>query len=147
MSDAKPRILGLDIGDARIGVAISDPLYLTAAGIAAVHRKNMAKDLEAIKKLADEREAAEIVIGLPLNMDGTAGAQAEKVQSFGRKLERKTGLPINYQDERLTTFGAINDLVENGIKTGQNRDLVDIQSAAIILQRYLDKKENRAPSV
>ncbi|MBC8000239.1 MAG: Holliday junction resolvase RuvX [Leptolyngbya sp.] len=147
MSDAKPRILGLDIGDARIGVAISDPLHLTAAGIVAVHRVNMAKDLEAIRKIAEENEAVEIVIGFPFNMDGSAGSQAEKVKSFGRKLERKTRLTITYQDERLTTFGAINDLVEVGIKTGQNRDLVDIQSAAIILQRYLDKKEERPPSV
>ncbi len=147
MSDPKPRILGLDIGDARIGVAISDPLHLTAAGIVAVHRVNMAKDLEAIRKIAEENEAVEIVIGFPFNMDGSAGSQAEKVKSFGRKLERKTRLIITYQDERLTTFGAINDLVEIGIKTGQNRDLVDIQSAAIILQRYLDKKEERPPSV
>lgn len=147
MSDAKPRILGLDIGDARIGVAISDPLHLTAAGIVAVHRVNMAKDLEAIRKIAEENDAVEIVIGFPFNMDGSAGSQAEKVKSFGRKLERKTRLIITYQDERLTTFGAISDLVDVGIKTGQNRDLVDIQSAAIILQRYLDKKEERPPSV
>lgn len=137
----KPRIIGLDIGDAKIGVAISDPLGITAAGIDAIHRVNMAKDLEAVKQIAERHGAVEIVLGFPQNMDGSIGPQAEKIRSFGRKLAQKTGLPIVYEDERLTTISAIRTLTVQGVKTGKNRDLVDMQSAAIILQKFLDRKE------
>jgi putative Holliday junction resolvase len=137
----KPRILGLDVGDKRIGAAISDPLGITAAGIECVERKNMATDLSNIKKLAARHGVVEIVIGLPHNMDGTDGEQAEKVKSFARKLARVTGLPIVYEDERLSTISAIRTLTLQGVKTGHRRDLVDMQSAAIILQKFLDRKE------
>ena len=139
----KPRILGLDIGDKRIGVAISDPLGITAAGLECVERKNMATDLATIKQIAERHGTVEIVVGLPQNMDGTIGEQAEKVRSFARKLARTTGLPIVYEDERLTTISAIRTLTVQGVKTGHRRDLVDMQSAAIILQKFLDRKEPR----
>ena len=137
----KPRIIGLDIGDARIGVAISDPLGITAAGIEAIQRVNMAKDLEAVKQIAERHGAVEIVLGFPQNMDGSIGPQAEQVRSFGRKLAQKTGLPIVYEDERLTTISAIRTLTIQGVKTGKSKALVDMQSAAIILQKFLDRKE------
>ena len=140
MSDAKPRVIGLDVGDARIGIAISDPLRITAAGLETIQRKNMQIDVAAIADLAKRHGAVEIVIGLPVNMDGSEGGQAQKVQSFGRKLARASGLPIIYEDEWLSTVSAIRSLSIQGVKTGHNRDLVDRQAAAIILQRYLDSQ-------
>jgi putative Holliday junction resolvase len=138
---AKPRILGLDVGDKRIGIAISDPLHITAAGLEVIHRKNTRTDVVAVAQLAERHGAVQLVLGLPLNMDGTSGEQAEKVRSFGRKLARVTGLPIVYEDERLSTVSAIRTLTLQGVKTGHNRDLVDIQSAAVILQKFLDENE------
>jgi len=141
MSNAKPRIIGLDIGDRRIGVAISDPLAITAAGLETVTRVNTQADVEAIKQIALRHGAVQIVVGLPQNMDGTIGEQAEKVRSFTKKLARSTGLPIVYEDERMTTISAIRTLTIQGVKTGHNKALVDKQAAAIILQKFLDRKE------
>jgi len=138
---AKPRIIGLDVGDARIGVAISDPLGITAAGLDTIERKNMRSDISAVVEMARRHGAVEIVVGLPKNMDGSLGEQAQKVQAFCRKLARASGLPIIYEDERLTTVSAIRTLTLQGVKTGQNKDLVDRQSAAIILQKFLDRHE------
>ncbi len=141
MSNAKPRILGLDIGDRRIGVAISDPLAITAAGLETVNRSNTQADVEAIKQIPLRHGVVQIVVGLPQNMDGTIGEQAEKVRSFTKKLARSTGLPIVYEDERMTTISAIRTLTIQGVKTGHNKALVDKQAAAIILQKFLDRKE------
>jgi putative Holliday junction resolvase len=98
----------------------------------------MHTDVDNIALLAARHGAVQIVVGLPYNMDGTTGEQAEKVKSFAKKLARATGLPIVYEDERLTTISAIRTLTIQGVKTGKNRELVDKQAAAIILQRYLD---------
>ena len=133
--------MGLDVGDKRIGVAISDPLGITAAGLEAIERKNMRQDVLSVAEMARRHGAVEIVVGLPKNMDGTLGEQAHKVQAFARKLARVTGLPIIYEDERLTTISAIRTLTLQGVKTGQRKDLVDRQSAAIILQKFLDRRE------
>ncbi len=138
---AKPRIIGLDIGDARIGVAISDPLRITAAGLDTIIRKNTYADVAAVVEMARRHGAVQIVVGLPKNMDGSIGEQAQKVQSFARKLARSSGLPIVYEDERLTTISAIRTLTLQGVKTGHNKELVDRQSAAIILQKFLDQSE------
>lgn len=135
----RPRCLGLDVGDKRIGIAISDLLGLTAAGLDTYHRSNMQNDVKAICEIAKRHCVVEIIVGLPANMDGSLGEQAQKVQSLGKKLARATGLPIIYEDERLSTFTAIQTLTLLGVKTGHNRDLVDKQAAAIILQKYLDR--------
>lgn len=140
MSNLKPRIIGLDVGDRRIGVAISDPLGITAAGLETIERVNMHTDVDNIALLAARHGAVQIVVGLPYNMDGTTGEQAEKVKSFAKKLARATGLPIVYEDERMTTISAIRTLTIQGVKTGKNKALVDKQAAAIILQKYLDSK-------
>lgn len=137
----KPRIIGLDIGDRRIGVAISDPLGITAAGLETIERKNMRSDIYAVVEMARRHGAVEIVVGLPKNMDGSVGEQAQKVQAFCRKLARASGLPIVYEDERLSTVSAIRTLTLQGVKTGHNKELVDRQSAAIILQKFLDRAE------
>lgn len=137
----KPRVIGLDIGDARIGVAISDPLRLTAAGLDTIERKNKRADIAAVTEMARRHGAVQIVVGLPKNMDGSIGEQAQKVQAFCRELARVSGLPIVYEDERLTTVSAIRTLTLQGIKTGHEKALVDRQSAAIILQIFLDRAE------
>ncbi len=136
-----PRALGLDVGDRRIGIAISDPLWLTAAGLDTITRKNMDTDVVKIAELAKRHHVIEIIIGMPYNMDGSEGEQALKVMAFGKKLARYTEIPIIYEDERLSTVTAIRTLTIQGVKTGHNRDIVDRQAAAIILQRYLDSKE------
>jgi len=138
----KPRYIGLDIGDKRIGVAISDPLGYTAAGLETITRINSDKDVRLVQEIAARHGAVLLVLGLPLNMDGTSGPQAEKVKSFGRKLARATDLPVVYEDERLSTISAIRTLTLQGVKTGKNRELVDRQAAAIILQRFLDRQDD-----
>lgn len=137
----KPRILGLDVGDKRIGIAISDPLGITAAGLETLRRTNTQNDATAIYELAKRHGVVKIVIGLPLNMDGSSGDQAEKTRGFGRKLARISQLPIVYEDERLSTISAIRTLTLQKVKTGHNKELVDRQAAAIILQRFLDHDE------
>jgi putative Holliday junction resolvase len=141
VSNAKPRIIGLDIGDRRIGVAISDPLRITAAGLETIERTNVRADVQAVRDIALRHGAVQIVVGLPQNMDGSMGEQSEKVKSFARKLAREINIPIVYEDERLTTISAIRTLTIQGVKTGHNKALVDQQAAAIILQKFLDRKE------
>jgi putative Holliday junction resolvase len=137
----KPRIIGLDIGDARIGVAISDPLGTTAAGIEAIQRVNLAEDLEAVKQIAERHGAVEIVLGFPQSFDGSDSSPVEKIRAFGRKLAQVTGLPIVYEDERLTTISTIRTLTVQGFKANKGKELDDMQAAAIILQKFLDRKE------
>jgi putative holliday junction resolvase len=135
----KQRVLGLDVGDKRIGVALSDPLGITAGGLETVQRVNMEQDVNRIAQIAQRHEVIQIIVGLPLNMDGSSGGQAEKAKSFGRKLARVTGINVVYEDERLTTISAIRTLSIQGVKTGHRKDLVDRQAAAIILQKFLDR--------
>ena len=135
----KQRVLGLDIGDKRIGVALSDPLGITAGGLETVQRVNIEQDVHKIAQLAQRHDVVQIVVGLPLNMDGSSGSQADKVKAFGRKLARATDLAIIYEDERLTTISAIRTLTIQGVKTGNQKDLIDRQAAAIILQKFLDR--------
>jgi putative Holliday junction resolvase len=135
----KKRMLGLDVGDKRIGIALSDPLGITAGGLETLQRVNIEQDVHKIAQLAERHAVVQIVIGLPLNMDGSSGNQAEKVKAFGRKLARATDLAIIYEDERLSTISAIRTLTIQGVKTGDKKDLVDRQAAAIILQKFLDR--------
>jgi putative Holliday junction resolvase len=135
------RMLALDVGDKRIGVAACDALGMLVSPIEAIHRKNTKSDVAQIARLATENEATALVVGLPKNMDGTEGNQAAKVRSFAEALERETGLTVHFEDERLSTFTAIERLVERGIKTGQNRDLVDMESAVVILESFLARRQ------
>ncbi len=136
----KPRLIGLDVGDKRIGVAISDPLGITAAGLETIHRHNTQADVALVADICRRHGAVEIIIGLPLHMDGTESEQSQKIQAFGKKLARAIGVPIIYEDERLTTISAIRTLTLQGVKTGHNKGLVDMVSAAIILQKYMDRQ-------
>jgi len=132
------RLLALDVGDKRIGVAVSDATGMIVTPVETVHRKNMKADVTRIAEIARKQEVAAIVLGLPKNMDGTEGEQAAKVRSFAKKLEREAKVAIHFEDERLSTFEATERLVVRGVKTGTNRDLVDMEAAVIILQTFLE---------
>jgi putative Holliday junction resolvase len=137
------RILSLDVGDKRIGVAVSDPTGMLVTPLVTIQRKNMRTDVTRLAALVAEQEAELVVVGLPMNMDGTDGEQARKARSFAKQLSFTTKIPIEFQDERLSTFSAIENLTERGVKTGHNRELVDMEAAAIILQSFLDRRNKR----
>ena len=138
MAAGKPRILALDLGKRRIGLAVSDPLGLTAQGLPNLERTNKRADLAALAALARAWEAGLILIGNPLNMGGSEGRQSAWVHEFAHALERYTGLPIQFWDERLTTVEANRVLRSSGISISKRAAAVDRLSATILLQSYLD---------
>lgn len=132
------RILGLDVGDRTIGVAVCDPLGITAQGITTIKRKSEALDIEEIAKICKEYGVETIVSGLPKNMNGTVGPQGEKVQKFCEKLKETLGLPIKMWDERLTTVAATRVMLEGDLSRSKRKKIVDKIAATYILQGYLD---------
>jgi putative Holliday junction resolvase len=131
-------LAALDVGDVRIGVAVSDDLGVSVRGIGVVRRRGGAHDLQALAGLLAPHEVDRIVIGLPLNMDGTEGRQATRVRAFGERLRRHLRLPIDFWDERLTTFEAEDRLRRHGVRAARRRELVDQVAAEVILRSYLD---------
>ena len=142
------RILGLDFGSKTVGVAVSDGLLLTAQGVETIERKDekkLRKTCARIEELIAEYEITEIVLGLPKNMNNTEGERVEKTKAFGEMLERRTGLPVHYWDERLTTVAAEQILMESGVRRENRKAVIDKVAAGLILQGYLDclkTKEN-----
>ena len=135
------RILGLDFGSKTVGVAVSDGLLLTAQGIETIERKDeskLRKTCARIEELIAEYEVTEIVLGLPKNMNNTEGERVEKTKAFGEMLERRTGLPVHYCDERLTTVAAEQILMESGVRRENRKAVIDKVAAGLILQGYLD---------
>jgi putative Holliday junction resolvase len=132
-------VAALDVGDARIGVAVSDDLGLSVRGIGVVQRRGGVHDLEGIARLLAPHEVSRVVVGLPLNMDGTEGRQAQRVRSFGDRVREHLGLPVDFWDERLTTFEAEERLRSRGVRAARRRDLVDQEAACVILRSYLDR--------
>jgi len=132
------RILALDVGDRRIGVALSDPSGTLASALTVIERSAKERDLRKIAALADEHQVAQVVVGLPRRMDGTVGEQAEKVQAFARGLQRFVSQPVVFWDERLTTAAAERMMIEAGMKRAKRRARIDAAAAALILQGYLD---------
>ncbi|WP_035290814.1 Holliday junction resolvase RuvX [Clostridium sp. KNHs214] len=132
------RILGLDIGDRTIGVAVSDPLGWIAGGVTTIRRKNEEYDLQELDKLCKEYEVELIVAGLPKNMNGTLGPQSEKVLEFCEKIKEKTNLSIKMWDERLTTVAAHKAMIEGDLSRAKRKKIVDKIAAIYILQGYLD---------
>lgn len=131
------RIVALDIGDARIGIAVSDASRLIASPVEVLHRKGWGPDVKRIAELCRQYDTTQVLSGLPLNMDGSAGFQTEKVRNFCEQLE-KAGLTVYYQDERLTTVTAERALLEDNMHRADRKQNVDKVAAAIILQQYLD---------
>ena len=133
------RILCLDVGDARIGVAVSDPSRIIATPVEVIHRVGWGPDSRRIKILCDRYETDEVLSGLPLNMDESEGFQARKVKEFCAQVE-KQGLKVFYQDERLTTVTAEDALIEGRVSRQERKDTVDKIAAAVILRQWLDEQ-------
>ena len=135
------RILGLDYGSKTVGVAVSDPLGLTAQSVETIWRKQenkLRQTLARIEELAAEYQAEKIVLGLPKNMNNTIGERAEKTLEFREMLERRTGLPVVMWDERLTTVEAERTLMEASVRRENRKQYLDQMAAVFILQGYLD---------
>lgn len=133
------RVLCLDIGDVRIGVAISDPLGISTNGIETHRSEGRERDVAYFSEMAKSRGAEVIVLGLPLNMDGTEGDRAALVREFGAALATASGLPVEYEDERLTTVEAEEMLIEAGLSREERKKVIDKVAAEIILRSYLNK--------
>ncbi|MBQ2311042.1 MAG: Holliday junction resolvase RuvX [Firmicutes bacterium] len=137
------RWIGLDIGDKTIGVAVSDPLFISAQGVTTIERVGIKKDTTKVMEYIKEYEADTVVCGLPLMLDGSDSPQTEKVREFAERLKNKTqsnGLKLNYvfQDERFTTKIAENVLIEANMRREKRKTIIDRQAAVIILQSYMD---------
>ncbi len=143
------RIMGLDFGSKTVGVAISDPLFITAQGIEIIRRQDenkLRKTLARIEELIVQYEVSEIVLGFPKNMNDTIGERAELSLEFKEKLERRSGLPVTMWDERLTTVAADKAMMEAGIRREHRKEYVDKIAAVFILQGYLDYLKNEKES-
>ena len=132
------RVLGLDLGDARIGIAISDPDRRIAVPIGTIHVGQPPGELKAVAALVAEHDATALVLGLPRSMSGDEGARAALARQFGAALEAVVRVPIEYQDERLSTVEAERALREAGVTGRARRRVVDRSAAAVILQAWLD---------
>jgi putative Holliday junction resolvase len=132
------RILALDVGDARIGLAISDMMKIIANPLETYKRKKDNTDYEYIAKIAKENDVELIICGLPLSMDSTENAQTQKTRDFIENLVQFTHLPIRFIDERLTTVSAERTLIESGMRREKRKDVIDKVAATIILQNFLD---------
>ena len=133
------RSLGLDIGDKRIGVALSDPGGILASPLTIIERSDGEQDVENIINIVNQHQVKRIVIGLPLSMDGSSGKQADKVKAFVQKLYRHTEAPVEFRDERLTTVAAKRLLHISSAKKARKKVRDDAIAAALILQGYLDE--------
>jgi len=138
--ESSHRVLGLDVGARRIGIAISDPLGITAQGLETLHRKNKKHDLHYFYKLIREYDVKEIVVGLPLRMSGQEGTQAEKIQLFAEDLRKQFKLPVHLWDERLTSAEANRFLRETDMSIEKRGQAVDRMAAMLILQGWMESR-------
>lgn len=132
------RIMALDAGDKRIGVALSDPLGITAQGLKVLD--NSREVFAEIYKICQEYDVGQIVVGLPKNMNNTLGPRAEWSQKFARQVAKTTGLPVAMEDERLTTAAATRTMLEADVSRGKRRKVIDKLAAVLILQNYLARR-------
>ncbi|MDN3513425.1 MAG: Holliday junction resolvase RuvX [Candidatus Brocadia sp.] len=133
------RIMGIDYGEKRIGVAISDPLGIIAQGLPTIEYTNVPEALQKITNIVREKEATEIVVGLPKHMNNSLGEKAHAVLSFVDLLKKHTGIPINTIDERLSTVRAHRAMLEGDLSRKKRKERVDMIAAQLILQDYLDR--------
>lgn len=136
------RILALDVGLRRIGLAVTDPLGITAQGLDTLHRKNKRADFEQLQKLISQFEVRQIVVGYPLHMSGKAGTQSEKVAAFAEELRRRFALPVHLWDERLTSAQANRLLRETEMSIKRRAQVVDRMAAVLILQSFLENRQS-----
>jgi putative Holliday junction resolvase len=137
------RILGLDFGSKVIGVAISDDLTITAQPLTSIRRIGLEKDLISILEIVDGYQVAEVVVGLPVNMNGTKGESARKAEAFIEKLQGRVSSRVIPWDERLTTVAAERALLEGDMSRRKRRKVIDRVAAALILQGYLDSRSRK----
>lgn len=132
------RIMGIDVGEKRIGIALSDPLKIVAGGHSVLERSSLSKDLEHIKQLCSINEVELIVKGLPRNMNGSIGPKAIEIQEFAQALQEYTGVGIAFVDERLSTVAAERVLLQADMSRSKRKKVIDKLAAVNILQNYLD---------
>lgn len=137
------RVMGLDFGDKTIGVAVSDPLGFTAQSKGVIRRTNLTEDLKKLKEYIEKHEIEEIVVGMPLNMNGTRGPRVEKTEQFINYLKKRIELPIKTWDERLSTKEAERVLLEADMSRKKRKGVIDQLAAAIILQSFLDSQQRK----
>ena len=135
------KVMGIDLGKVRIGIAISDGLRLCANPLAVLRARDAAADIAAVIRLAEENEIEEFVVGLPLNMDDTESAGSAKARSFAAALETASGKPVNLWDERLSTVAAEEVLEAGTVKRRKRKRIVDKVAATVILQEFLDSSK------
>lgn len=134
------RIMAIDFGEVRIGIAFSDLLKTIASPFETYKRVQEEKDINYLTRLAKEKEVGIIVVGLPLNMDGSEGERAKRTREFGTKLGQDSGIKIEYIDERLTSVEAEDLLISSGVRRDKRKGIIDKLAAALILESYLNKK-------
>lgn len=137
------RLLGLDVGQRTIGIAVSDLLGLTAQGLKTIRREDIDWDLQQLKQLVVEYEVYKLVVGFPKNMDGSIGPQARAIQELAVLLQQELGLPVDLWDERLTTVAAERALLEADVSRKKRRRVIDQLAAVLMLQGYLDAAANK----
>ncbi len=137
------RLLGFDVGEKTIGVALSDALFMVATPYILISRKKWMQDLEVIKKIISTENVYGVVIGLPLNMDGSEGPKCQSVRQFARNLLKEVDLPIIFWDERLSTVAVTRTLLDADMSRAKRKDNVDKMAASFILQGFLDSKRFR----
>ena len=136
------KIMAIDFGDARTGIAISDLLCSIVGSTTVIHSRNMEKTLQEVQRLAQENAVGEIAVGLPKNMDGTEGARAQLCREFAQLVQQRTGLPVKLWDERRTTVEAHNILSAHNYHGKKRKDTVDAVAASLILEGYLAFRKN-----
>ena len=135
------RLIGLDYGEARTGLAVSDLLRITAQGVTSINHKSDKELLDKLAPYIEEYTPEKIIIGLPINMNATVGARVEKTKKFIKKLKDRFQIEVETIDERLTTVSSYKTMTELGVKTSKKKNIVDMMSAVLILQMYLDKNQ------
>lgn len=131
-------IMGIDPGGKRIGIALSDPTGFLASPLKVLHRTTLARDLDALRRVAQENDVERVVVGFPIHMSGQEGDEAERARNFAAELEVALGLPVELVDERLSSVEAERQLSESRVRRGRWRERLDAIAAAVVLQGYLD---------
>lgn len=134
------RVLGLDIGNKTIGVAVSDPLGILAQGVTTIMRSSKVEDVKALKRIIDEYKVEKLIVGLPKNMNNSMGFQATRTLNYAEYLKEALAMEIEFVDERLTTASATRALMEGGVRRENRKKHVDKLAAELILQTYLDQQ-------
>lgn len=144
LCETSRRVLGLDVGSRRIGIAVSDALGITAQGLDTLHRKNKKHDFAYLYRMIRDYHVQQIVVGLPLRMSGAEGTQADKIQAFAHDLRKHFKLPVHLWDERLTSAEANRLLRETELSIEKRAQAVDRMAAVLILQSWIDSQKQRS---